>query len=67
MHHELGLVDGRTAPQVDVWSLLTGGSASIVFGFALDLWRLARHRAGQAGSDVRARWHCDHPCGAVPR
>ena len=56
---------------VDPWTLLTGGSAGIVAGFAADLWRLglfaARQRmATRPASPRRAvpGWTgCDH-CGA---
>jgi hypothetical protein len=67
MHIDLEFPAGPTERPVGAWELLTGGSAGILAGFAVDLWRLGRHRSRQARAGARARWHCDRPCGAAPR
>ncbi len=57
---------------IDPWSLLTGGSAAIVAGFAADLLRLGLHRARQSlvsrgaarPSPVASpHWRCSRSCG----
>jgi hypothetical protein len=46
---------------VDAWTVLTGASAGIVAGFAVDLFRLGLHEARRALASVGAMHRSPHP------
>jgi hypothetical protein len=74
MHAEAPSLARRDDRPADPWALLTGGSAGIVVGFAVDLLRLGVHEARQAlatrskGERIATRgWRCPSPCDAGAR
>jgi hypothetical protein len=67
MHVETSAVAGLDDRPVDPWTLLTGGSITIVAGLSADLLRLGVHQARRLLAGRSARRHgetCDwqRPC-----